>query len=70
MTNKEALDSLKERVDLAIKALEKQVPEKPIILGGAFWNAAKSGECPVCKAQLNSKTYIYCRNCGQAIDWD
>lgn len=50
--------------DLAIEALEKQIPKKPV-----------KYECPVCKDSVGYKfgeSYMmpYCENCGQKLDWD
>ena len=65
-----------EAIDMAIKALEKQIPKKPIpvdykkymdtvknalFLKGAYW-------CPNCKHVVKCGTY--CRDCGQKLDWD
>ena len=53
-------------LDLAIQALEKQEPEKPM------------GEiverCPDCQednlhSELFYEEYNFCPNCGKAIDW-
>ena len=43
---------------LAISALEKQVPEKPM----------NKYYCPSCEEQLMGKVNC-CEECGQAIDW-
>lgn len=43
---------------LAISALEKQVPEKPM----------NKYYCPSCEEQLMGKV-DYCEECGQGIDW-
>lgn len=58
----------------AIKALEKQIPEKP---GNVFQltdfcanRYAFKGNCPKCnKIGLYSWTK-YCPECGQALDWE
>lgn len=66
-----------EAVQLAIKALEKQIPKKPI----ATTKEKKSlGEyddwqsCPRCKMSFGYCTrkdeVTYCPKCGQAIDWE
>ena len=64
-----------EAVDIAIKALEKQIPKKTIpidyekymntvknalFLKGAYW-------CPNCKHVVKCGTY--CSDCGQKLDW-
>lgn len=95
MTYKEALDSLKfevyeeghcsyieEELDLAIKALEKQVPKKPTYVDTRFRNHGKSiadgvslskcYKCPNCSTHIfhvfDSETH--CNHCGQALDWE
>lgn len=47
----------------AIKAIEKQIPIKPLLLNPHF---SFTG-CPVCKCRVN---YNYCPECGQAINYD
>ena len=56
--------------DLAIEALEKQVPQKPI--NQSTWKA-----CPVCEQGIgvtrktpNPRAKEYCFHCGQKLDWD
>lgn len=53
-------------MEMAIGALEKQIPKKPIEDG--YYN--KPCVCPYCGQDLD---YIecakYCKNCGQALDW-
>lgn len=48
--------------DMAISALQKQIPQKP-----------KSGFCSQCGEKFTDDDYWsadYCRNCGQAINWE
>lgn len=53
-------------LDLAISALQKQVPMKPKYVQ-RFDDESIYGICPSCnKKSLKS---IFCMNCGQAIDW-
>ena len=57
----------------AIKALEKQIPEKPINVEKHYYR------CPCCKQVLDvsdddifvyeNLTPMYCSKCGQALDW-
>ena len=91
MTPKEAIGQLKcnvegdyinlddlEAFDLAISALEKQIPEKPTphivkggkkLIGNGWWcNGTTIYYCPNCKDFI-SKAYTYCHKCGQALDW-
>lgn len=46
--------------NMAIKALEKQIPKKPI-------KHKYEIVCPSCKTLVGSSPY--CRYCGQALDW-
>lgn len=61
-------------MEMAISALEKQVPKKVICRLDTHTNTT-TGFCPVCSllvhenvTQKQTKTN-YCRFCGQAIDW-
>lgn len=58
-----------EALDVAIKALEKQIPKKPIEID--IWG--EYYECPICNKyavdNLGCK-YKFCRECGQKIDWE
>ena len=50
--------------DIAIEALEKQIPKKPI-----KWDSEYI--CPECSADLYIENEEdYCTDCGQALDWD
>ena len=62
--NKALPDSI-ESMEIAINALEKQIPKKPKEKYCIGFNTLV---CPECKMEL----YLYepyCDNCGQAIDW-
>lgn len=55
-------------IDMAISALEKQIPKKPISLGEDIDRDV--GQCPNCKEIIDTyEDYKYCSDCGQAIDW-
>ena len=82
MTPKEAFDSLRYEIDeeghcsyiedeihIAMKALEKQIPIKPI-------GRHTSYKCPVCDRRVRSGkgsssrgVDYFCQRCGQALDW-
>ena len=66
----------KEAFQIAINALEKQIPKKPDCIEDKMWC------CPVCNNNLlhkwikyptrlmpKSKGLPHCMSCGQAIDW-
>ena len=77
MTNEEAINTIKTAIaevewyypmdyaiafEIAISALEKQIPKKPDLDDGVY--------CPCClhEFKANYDTTSYCPNCGQAID--
>lgn len=55
-------------VAVAMQALEKQIPKKPI-LDTIFPSGVQWFRCPVCNHNNVEKTDPYCHNCGQALDW-
>lgn len=61
--------------DLAIKALEKQIPKKPKIIENKY---SKSYTCPCCDLELikcdetgwfAGRRNAFCYDCGQKLDW-
>ena len=56
---------------VAIKALEKQIPKKPLHMHKNYY-------CPICKEDgwmlwddaIPNDMDEYCGKCGQAIDWE
>ena len=53
---------ISDALEIAKKALKKQIPEKPMPLSVYFI-------CPVCGSAVEYP-FEYCRGCGQAIDWE
>ena len=59
-----------EKVNLALEALEKQIPKKPLHIHKNYY-------CPICKEDgwmlwddaIPNDMDKYCGKCGQAIDW-
>ena len=59
-----------EKVNLALEALEKQVPKKPLHMHKNYY-------CPICKEAgwmlwddaIPNDMDKYCGKCGQALDW-
>lgn len=65
-----------EHCNIAIEALEKQLPKKPTYEGDGYapdgtfvydtWECPNCGEC----YEVDYDDYDYCPNCGQRIDWE
>ena len=51
--------------EMAIKALEKQIPKKPMF-NGTNWYRCVNG-CEIHKKQFEKDWY--CPKCGQKLDW-
>ena len=71
----ESFETISKAFDIAIEALEKQVPKKPTYDGDGY---APDGTfvfdewlCPNCNSryEVDYDNYDYCPNCGQKIDW-
>jgi rubrerythrin len=61
-------------VQMALEALEKQIPKKPRFEGDGYWRGELVYDtwiCPNCDTyyEVGTDTHKYCPNCGQAIDW-
>ena len=61
-----------EKVNLALKALEKQVPKKPIIRKTEdYFGYVEYIICPNCEiVEFGHEHPCFCKLCGQAIDWE
>lgn len=55
-------------IDMAIEALEKQIPKKPIKSDREI-RYCEVWECPNCGFEWSSRVVDYCYKCGQRIDW-
>ena len=78
MTYEEAIKYAKENIlaytsemaefeAIAIEAIEKQIPKKPMAIKiPAKWGGYDY-RCPVCATRVFEQSY--CMSCGQAIDW-
>ncbi len=66
-----AYTELREAIDIAMNALEYQIPKNPLPKGThkGFDNFC----CPSCKKPLSSRQEEFevpcCENCGQALNW-
>lgn len=76
----EQVTETKEALELAIYALEKQIPKKPVEVKKIGISATMyhcvdlyNGLCPVCKEdntnRLIAEKITCCVKCGQALDW-
>ena len=54
--------------DAAKKALEKQIPKKPIKSDREI-RYCEVWKCPSCGFEWSSRVVDYCYRCGQRIDW-
>ena len=61
-------DLIQKRENVAIQALEKQVPKKPEMHIGDY-EFERWPICPKCKGELHPNGEKFCSDCGQAIDW-
>lgn len=60
-------EEVKEAIDMAHEALEKQIPMKTILIHETDYDV-RHYLCPVCDEWV-SEGANYCYGCGQAIDW-
>lgn len=70
--NAEKVARFFEGLDVAIEALEKQIPKKPHKINIANTSWCKGGirfECPACHKFLGYRELTYCGLCGQKLDW-
>lgn len=73
LSGKKEHEKCEKAIEMAIQALEKQIPKKPYSdLKGLL--DAKMWHCPVCKKEVISDwnrdlANDYCHNCGQKLDW-
>ena len=76
-------EKLQPAIDLAVAALEKQVPKKPLQGEPFYWidsvkvrgrykdvrKKAYKHVCPTCGKNVAKLIDEHCSKCGQAIDW-
>lgn len=65
---KGSYDRLQVAFDMAIKALEKQIPKKPLQIITDD-NEYICMICPSCRQIAVALNAIHCWNCGQKLDW-
>ena len=58
-------------IDEAIKAMEKQIPKKPV---SKYKYRDGENVCPSCETENRCRIVMFwekfCPDCGQAIDWE
>ena len=73
----ESIETVNEACRMGMKALEKQIPKKPVeiindnecqIGARIIPKGAIAQKCPVCDS-FTSRSCNYCQKCGQALDW-
>lgn len=66
-------ESERESVNMAIKALEKQIPKKVIYHDNCGNKTPNQSRCPECYEAINDTWYwtgeSWCPYCGQKIQW-
>ena len=62
-----------EALKLAVEALEKQIPKKPLEQRYVNYEIENEliGHCPSCRIKWDVSFWQrYCSNCGQKLDWE
>ena len=64
-------DLTREVLNMAINALEKQIPKKPAEMKPTDKLLQEYFACPICGGWVGMDEYLnkFCAGCGQAIDW-
>jgi hypothetical protein len=62
--NNKSAKRVSEAKNMAIQALEKQIPKKP-----DFTEDKEFALCPFCNGKGLLDRQKYCDNCGQKLDW-
>ena len=55
-------------LQIAREAFHKQTPVKPT--ARFYPDGSVESTCPNCQESVEEELFIYCPNCGQAIDWE
>lgn len=59
--------NLIDALEMAIQALEKQIPKKPLCIANLGYTALWL--CPVCERRIIRSDLKYCHQCGQKLNW-
>lgn len=63
------MKNIKQALDMAIEALEKQIQKKPLKSDKTI-RYCEVWECPGCGFEWSGRVVDYCYKCGQAINWE
>ncbi len=68
------VEDYKQALELGVKALEKQIPKKPVYEGDGYSDGHLVYDtwiCPLCEKryEVDYDDYDYCPDCGQKLDW-
>ena len=67
--NKALTDGI-EAIQIAIQALEKQIPKKPIKSENQVVRYVNTYYCPTCELGITGTNIAkWCYHCGQKLDW-
>ena len=59
-----------EAIDVAINALEKQIPKKPVKSENQVARYVNTYYCPICNLGITGTNIAkWCYHCGQKLDW-
>lgn len=68
--SEKCLDRILESKKIAVSALEKQIPKKPIMCDKQDIRYVHKYQCPNCKGTFTGTGISkYCYHCGQKLDW-
>ena len=69
LENKALPDGI-EAIQIAIQALEKQIPKKPVKSENQVARYVNTYYCPICNLGITGTNIAkWCYHCGQKLDW-
>ena len=70
VSNEAAMKAVEDACVVACEALEKQIPKKPVHIGGDGIRYTDLYRCPNCGQGFTGTGIAdYCYHCGQKLDW-
>ena len=68
--NNKSAKRVSEAKNMAIQALEKQIPKKPVKSENQVVRYANTYYCPICNLGITGTNIAkWCYHCGQRLDW-